>query len=131
MKIISEFKEFAVKGNVLDLAIGVIVGGAFGKIVTSLVNDIVMPPLGLLLGGVDFAYQKWVLKEAAGGVSEVALNYGAFINSIVDFLIVAVAIFFVIRQINRFKKQEETVEPVPLTSEDIVLLREIRDSLQK
>jgi large conductance mechanosensitive channel len=131
MKIISEFKEFAVKGNVLDLAIGVIIGGAFGKIVTSLVNDIVMPPLGLLLGGVDFADQKWVLKEAADGVSEVALNYGAFINSIVDFLIVAVAIFFVIRQINRFKKQEETVEPVPPTPEDIVLLREIRDSLQK
>lgn len=110
MKIISEFKEFAMKGSVVDLAVGVVIGGAFGKIVTSLVNDVVMPPIGLLMGGVDFADKKFLLKAAAGSNPAITLNYGNFINATVDFLIVAAAIFFVIKQMNRFKK------PAPLAA---------------
>lgn len=130
MKIIKEFKDFAVKGNVLDLAIGVIIGGAFGKIVTSLVNDILMPPLGALLGGVDFSEKVLVLKSATPITSEIVIRWGAFINNIIDFLIVAVVIFIVIKQINRFKTEEKKEAKAKGPSET-ELLTEIRDLLKK
>ncbi|CAG0911889.1 unnamed protein product, partial [Cyprideis torosa] len=94
MGMISEFKEFAVKGNAIDMAVGIIIGAAFGKIVSSLVADVVMPPIGVLMGGVDFSKLSYVIQEAAGEVPAVAINYGSFIQSIVDFLIIALAIFF-------------------------------------
>jgi large conductance mechanosensitive channel len=124
-----EFKNFAVKGNVMDMAIGIIIGGAFGKIVSSLVADIVMPPIGLLLGGVDFSNLSIVLKSATEGVEAVAVNYGVFINSVLDFIIISFSIFIVIKQLNRLKKKEENKPSEP--SEEIILLREIRDSLKK
>jgi large conductance mechanosensitive channel len=131
MKLIQEFKAFAMKGNVVDLAVGVIIGGAFGKIVTSLVNDVIMPPLGLLLGGVDFADKSWIIREAMGEKPAVILHWGQFINSCVDFLIVAFVIFLVIKQMNKVYKQKEEA-PVPsATPEDIVLLKEIRDELKR
>lgn len=101
-----EFKEFAMRGNVIDLAIGVIIGGAFGKIVTSLVNDIIMPPLGLLLGNMDFSDLKFVLKAAAENSPAVSLNYGVFVNNVVNFLIVAFCIFLAVRAINQLKKPQ-------------------------
>ena len=132
MSIIKEFKEFAVKGNVVDLAVGVIIGAAFGKIVTSLVTDIIMPPLGLLLDGIDFKDLKKVLKPAIGKTPEVAINYGLFINTAIDFLIVAFVIFLVIKGINAMKRNEEAApaEPPAPTKEEI-LLTEIRDLLAK
>lgn len=131
MKFVQEFKEFAVKGNMIDLAVGIIIGGAFGNIVSSLVNDVIMPPLGLLLGGVDFADKTWVLKDAVGDIPAVTLNWGLFVNNIVDFLIVAVAIFIVIKQINRLKKKEEEKPKEPKGPSEVDLLIEIRDSLKK
>lgn len=107
----SEFKAFAMKGNVVDLAVGVIIGSAFGKIVSSLVADIIMPPLGLLMGGVDFANKEFVLKAASGDVPAVALRYGVFLNSVIDFLIIAFAIFMVIKQLSKLKKEEIPLEP--------------------
>ncbi|MFH1061983.1 MAG: large-conductance mechanosensitive channel protein MscL [Candidatus Omnitrophota bacterium] len=104
MSVIKEFKEFAVKGNAVDMAVGIIVGAAFGKIINSLVNDIIMPPIGLLLGGTDFSNLKVVLKAAAGENPEVVLSYGLFINNVVNFLIVAFSIFLVVKGINRLKK---------------------------
>jgi large conductance mechanosensitive channel len=144
MSIVSEFREFALKGNVVDLAVGVIIGAAFGTIVSSLVDDIVMPPIGLLLAGIDFSALKLVLREAAPAVGtegapdfiaatpEVAINYGAFINAALKFAIVAWVLFFVIRAMNSMKKKEEAspAEP-PAPPEEIVLLREIRDALKK
>jgi len=132
MKIIEEFKEFAIKGNVIDLAVGVIIGGAFGKIVTSLVNDVIMPPIGLLTGEVDFSEKVIVIKQATEAAEAVTINYGLFINNSVNFIIVAFAIFLVIKQINKIKRKEEE-KPVEEKKEpqDIALLREIRDSLQK
>jgi len=138
-KMIKEFKEFAVKGNVLDMAIGVVIGAAFGKIVSSLVADIIMPLIGLLVGGVDFTQWKWVLSAAneAAGKAEVAITYGNFIQVVFDFLIVAWCIFMVVKGINKVKdlkkKEEEApAEPAePVVPEDIQLLREIRDSLKK
>ena len=128
---ISEFKTFAMRGNVLDMAVGVVIGGAFGKIVTSFVGDVLMPPIGLLLGGVDFTAFKLTLKEAAGDVAAVTLNYGAFVQHIVDFLIVAFAIFLLIRAVNAMqRKQEAAPAAPPPPSEDVVLLREIRDALR-
>ncbi len=124
-----EFKKFTMKGNVMDLAIGVIIGGAFGKIVTSLVNDIIMPPIGLLLGGIDFSNLRITLKSATAASEAVTLNYGLFVNTIIDFIIVAFSIFMVVKQLNKFKKKEEAKPTKP--SEDILLLREIRDSLSK
>lgn len=124
-----EFKKFAVKGNVIDMAVGIVIGAAFGKIVSSFVADVIMPPIGMLLGDVDFAHLAFVLKEATEGAEAVTINYGLFINSIVYFLIVAFAIFMVIRQVNRLKKEEEEKPAEP--AEEVVLLREIRDSLQK
>lgn len=143
-KFIQEFKEFAIKGNVMDMAIGVIIGGAFGKIVSSLVNDIIMPPIGLLLGN-GFADQKFVLREAVAettsatgevvaAVPEIALNYGNFIQVTVDFLIIAFVIFMVIKGANSLRrKQEEAPAPEAPAEDpaDIALLKEIRDELRK
>jgi large conductance mechanosensitive channel len=134
MKILKEFQQFAIKGNVIDLAIGVIIGGAFGKIITSLVNDIIMPPLGVITGGIDFSQKTLVLKQATETAGQITLNYGAFLNNIIDFLIVAWAIFFAIKQINKLKKKEETKEDkkeADKISEEVILLREIRDNLKK
>lgn len=132
MKIIEEFKEFAIKGNMIDLAVGVIIGGAFGKIVTSLVNDIIMPPIGLLTGSVDFSDKVWVIKPATEITDAVTMNWGLFINNVVNFLIVAWVIFIVIKQMNKLKRKEEEKPPAEKKEpEDIKLLREIRDSLQK
>ena len=134
MAIIKEFKEFAMRGNVVDLAVGVIIGAAFGKIVASLVSDVIMPPLGYLMGGIDFNDKKYVLvpADAAKKVAEVAVRYGTFINTIVDFLIVAFCIFMVVKGINSLKKPEEAppvVDPEPTKEE--ILLTQIRDLLAK
>jgi large conductance mechanosensitive channel len=135
---IKEFKEFAIKGNVLDMAVGIIIGGAFGKIVTSFVNDVLMPPLGMLIGKVNFSDLKVVLSEATLGADgeilkpESAIMYGQFIQTIIDFLIVAWAIFLVLKALNNFKrKEEEKPAPPAPTPEDTLLLREIRDELKK
>lgn len=129
---LKEFREFAVKGNVVDLAIGVIIGTAFGAIVNSLVKDIIMPPVGVLLGGVDFRDLAIVLQEATEETAAVTLNYGMFINTILDFLIISFTIFIVIKQFNRFKKKEEKKEEKKAgPSEEVLLLREIRDELKK
>ena len=106
MSIVKEFKEFAVKGDAVDMAVGIVIGASFSKIVTSLVSDVMMPPIGLLLGGVDFKNLKVVLKAANGDVSAVTLNYGQFINTTIDFLIVAVCIFLVVKGINHLKKDK-------------------------
>jgi large conductance mechanosensitive channel len=111
MGLIKEFKQFAIKGNVVDMAIGIIIGGAFGKIVTSLVNDIIMPPIGALLGNVDFSDLKLVLKEKTAEAEAVTMNYGLFINQVIDFTIVAFAMFLVIKQMNRLKGQEPPPAP--------------------
>jgi large conductance mechanosensitive channel len=111
MGMLQEFKEFAMRGNVVDMAVGIVIGGAFGKIVSSLVNDIIMPPIGVLMGNVDFSKLVYTLKEPVGDVAAVTLNYGAFINTIVDFIIVAFAIFIVIKQMNRLKKTEPAAAP--------------------
>jgi len=134
MGLVKEFKEFAVKGNVLDLAIGVIIGGAFGKIVASVVDDILMPPIGMAMGKVDFKNLKIVLQEAdvANKVTEVAIRYGNFIQSLIDFTIIALCIFALIKGINKMKKEEEAAPaPAPAgpTNEE-VLLTEIRDLLR-
>ena len=127
-----EFKEFAFKGNVIDLAVGVIIGGAFGKIVTSLVNDLLMPALGILLGGVDFTQLKYVITPAIGEIPESAIMYGTFIQSIVDFLIIAFSIFVFIRVFNRKKKEEPAPEPEPAKpSQEVLLLEEIRDLIKE
>jgi large conductance mechanosensitive channel len=133
MGMLKEFKEFAMKGNVVDLAVAVVIGGAFGKIVTSLVNDVIMPPIGLLMGGVDFSNLKILLKAAEGDVPAVTLNYGAWINTMIDFLIVAMVIFIVIKALNSLKKKEAAAPPPPPpgpTKEEL-LLTEIRDILAK
>lgn len=136
-KVIQEFKEFAVKGNVMDLAIGVIIGAAFGKIVTSLVNDVIMPAVGLLVGGVDFSslaivLQPEVVNEAGEIVSAtVSLNYGLFINTIIDFTIVAFVIFVVVKGMNRLKRKEEAKPKEEKHPTQVELLVEIRDLLKK
>src|SRR5260221_5012314 len=113
MKIIDEFKEFAIKGNVVDMAVGVIIGGAFGKIVASFLNDMLMPPLGLLTGGVNFNDQKIVVKSAIGVDKAVAINYGSFITSVIDFAIVAFAVFLMVKGINALKRKQPTAPPAP------------------
>ncbi len=128
MSMIKEFKEFAMRGNVVDLAVGIIIGAAFGKIVTSLVNDMIMPPIGIFIGGVDFSNLAITLKSAAEGVPAVVVRYGVFINAVIDFVIVAFAIFLLIRAINTFKKKEEAAPTAPPRQE--VLLTEIRDLLK-
>ena len=134
MAIIKEFKEFAMRGNVVDLAVGVIIGAAFGKIVTSLVTDIIMPPLGYVTGGIDFKDLKILIKQGdpAKKVADVTINYGNFINITLEFLIIAFCIFMIVKGINSLKKKEEAApaaEPVPTKEE--VLLTEIRDLLAK
>lgn len=133
MSFVSEFKEFAMRGNVIDLAVGVVIGGAFGKIVSSLVDQIIMPPIGYLIGGVDFSAYKWRLVEAgADGKGEVAIQYGAFLNTMLQFMIIAFAIFLVVKAINTMKKKEApTVEAAPSVPEDVALLTEIRDLLRQ
>ena len=115
MAMMKEFKEFAMRGNVVDMAVGIIIGGAFGKIVSSLVNDVIMPPIGILLGNVDFSSLAITLKEKTAEAEAVTINYGTFINTILDFLIVAFAIFIVIKQMNRLKKKEEAPPAAPTT----------------
>lgn len=126
---LKEFKNFAMKGNVVDMAVGVVIGAAFGKIVSSFVSDIIMPPLSVLTGGIDFSNLHFTLKKASAETAAITLNYGSFVNTILDFLIISLSIFLVIRQINRLKKKEEA-KPTE-TAEDILLLREIRDYLKK
>lgn len=115
MGMLKEFREFAVRGNVVDMAVGIIIGAAFGKIVSSLVNDIIMPPIGMLLGNVDFSQLSVVLREKTADAEAVTINYGIFINTVLDFIIVAFAIFLVIRQMNRMKRQEA---PQPATTKN-------------
>jgi len=132
MKILNEFKAFAMKGNVIDMAVGIIIGAAFGKIVSSLVNDIIMPPLGLLIGGVNFTDLKIVMKAAAGDAPAVAINYGNFVQVVFDFLIIAGAIFMVVKAMNLAKKRQEVVAvSPPAPTKEETLLTEIRDLLKK
>jgi large conductance mechanosensitive channel len=127
----NEFKKFAFKGNVIDLAVGVIIGGAFGKIVTSLVNDLIMPIIGIIIGGINFSDLKYVIAPANGDVAEAAIRYGAFIQSIVDFLIIAVSIFLFVKLLSKTKKKEPAPPaPVPVPSKEELLLTEIRDILK-
>ncbi|MDX1379863.1 MAG: large-conductance mechanosensitive channel protein MscL, partial [Xanthomonadales bacterium] len=113
MSMMSEFREFAMRGNVVDMAVGIVIGAAFGKIVSSFVNDVLMPPIGMLLGGMDFTQLSVVLKEASGDVEAVTLNYGMFIQTVVDFVIIAFAIFMVIKAMIRMKKKKEEAPPAP------------------
>ena len=132
MGMMKEFKEFAIKGNVVDMAVGIIIGAAFGKIVSSFVADVIMPPIGVLLGGVDFTNLAFTVKEAAGEMPAVVISYGQFIQTIVDFTIVAFAIFIAVKAINSLKKkEEEKPEEAPEPSAEEVLLTEIRDLLKE
>ncbi len=130
-----EFKDFIARGNVVDMAIGIIIGAAFGKVVSSFVNDILMPPIGLLLGGMDFSNLAITLKAASGDTPAVLLRYGAFIQTLVDFLIIALAIFLMIKGINALKREEEAkeaeAETPPAPAPEVVLLQEIRDLLKQ
>lgn len=136
---IKEFKDFAMKGNVVDMAVGIIIGGAFGKIVTSFVNDVLMPPIGMLIGGADFTTLKYVMQEAVIENGEtikeaVSINYGSFIQTVIDFIIIAFAIFMAIKGMNSLRKKEEApAEPAAPAEDpaDIKLLQEIRDELRK
>ena len=136
---LGEFREFLVRGNVMDMAVGIIIGLAFGTIVTSLVNDVIMPPIGLLLGGIDFSDLFILLRQGdpagpyltladAQAAGAVTINYGLFVNAVVSFLIVAFAVFLLVRSVNRLKRKEEAVAPAP--SAEVVLLTEIRDQLK-
>ena len=134
MSVAKEFKEFAMRGNVVDLAVGVIIGAAFGKIVTSLVNDNIMPPIGYLTGGIDFKNLKVVIKQGdpLKKIADVSINYGNFINTVIEFLIIAFCIFMVVRAINSMKKPEpEVVAAEPEPTKEEVLLTQIRDLLAK
>lgn len=132
MSVLKEFKEFAIKGNVVDLAVGVVIGAAFVKIVSSVVADVLMPPLGLVVGGVNFAHMKWTLKGPVGSTPAVTLNYGAFLQAVIDFTLVALAVFVLVKAINRLKR---SVVPPPVQalppSREIELLTEIRDALRR
>ncbi len=133
MGFLKEFKEFAMRGSVVDLAVGVVIGGAFGKIVTSMVDDIIMPPIGYLTGGIDFSQMRYVIQagDEAAGVAEVAITYGNFINVIIQFIIVAFCIFLVIKGINSLKRKQEAAPAAPpAPSNEEVLLAEIRDLLR-
>ena len=130
MSILKEFKEFAVKGNAVDMAVGIVIGAAFGKIIASLVADVIMPPIGVLVGGVDFTKLAFILKEASGDVHAVTLNYGNFIQSVVDFTIIAFAIFMLVKLINKLKKQEAAPAVPPEPTKEELLLTEIRDLLK-
>ena len=133
MSMLQEFKAFAMRGNVMDMAVGIVIGGAFGKIVSSLVSDVIMPPIGMLTGGIDFSAMKWVLRPADDSnpkhkIAEVAINYGSFINTIITFVIVAFAIFMLIKVMNRLQKKKEEAPAAPPA--DVALLTEIRDLLK-
>lgn len=127
-QVVQEFRKFALKGNVVDLAIGVIVGTAFGKIVSSLVDDILMPPIGFLIGGVNFSKLQLVLYAASNGKPDVVISYGVFLQNVVNFIIVAWALFVLVKAMNRLQDQ---AKPPSATPEEILILREIRDSLRK
>ena len=127
---LKDFKEFAFKGNVLDMAIGVIIGGAFGKIVTSLVNDMIMPIISILTGGINFTDLKFIITPKHGDMAENAIAYGSFIQNVVNFLIIAFCIFLFVRLIEKFKKKEEVKIEAPKKADDVVLLEEIRDLLK-
>jgi len=131
MSMMTEFKEFAIKGNAVDMAVGIIVGAAFGKIVSSFVNDVIMPPIGLLIGGVDFNKLTFTLKEASGDVAAVMISYGKFIQTVIDFTIIAFVIFIVIKAINSQKRKEEEPVPPPGPSKEELLLSDIRDILKE
>jgi large conductance mechanosensitive channel len=132
MSFVKEFKEFAIKGNMIDMAVGIIIGAAFGKIVSSFVSDVIMPPLGILIGGVDFTDLALVLKEANGAIPAVTVKYGVFIQTVVDFTIIAFAIFLVIKALNTLKKKQEAAPPAaPEPSAEERLLTEIRDLLKE
>ncbi|MFH0869490.1 MAG: large-conductance mechanosensitive channel protein MscL [archaeon] len=132
MGFLKEFKAFAMRGNVVDMAVGIIIGGAFGKIVSSFVSDVVMPPIGILLGNVDFKELMFVMKPATETTAAVAIRYGMFISTVIDFLIIALAIFMAIKVMNRMRRKEEAAPSEPAKpSEEVVLLTEIRDSLNK
>ena len=131
-KFLEEFKAFAMRGNVRDMAVGVVIGGAFGKITTSLVNDIIMPLISMLTGGIDFSSWKWVLKAAEGDAAEVAVNFGSFVAVVLDFIIIAFAVFCMVKAINKFhKKKEEAPAAPPEPSAEEKLLTEIRDLLKE
>jgi large conductance mechanosensitive channel len=131
MSFVAEFKEFALKGNVVDLAVGVIIGGAFGKIVTSLIENVIMPPIGLVTGGVDFSQLAVTLKAAQGDTPAVLWKYGAFVQTVFDFVLLALCIFAMVKIMNQWKRKAEEVPPAPeATPADIVLLSEIRDLLK-
>ena len=131
MSMITEFKDFAMRGNVVDMAVGIVIGGAFGKIVSSFVADVLMPPIGIILGGVDFSDLAVTLQEATADAAAVTLGYGTFIQTIVDFLIIAFAIFMVVKAMNSVKKKEEEAPAAPpKPSKEEELLTEIRDALQ-
>ncbi len=132
MKMLKEFQQFAMRGNVVDMAVGIIIGAAFGKIITSLVEDIIMPPIGYVMGGMDFSNLKIIIKEATENAPAVAIKYGAFINVIINFTIVAFAMFMLINAMNQLKKKEAaapSAPPTPSTQE--LLLMEIRDILKR
>ncbi|MCK5890026.1 MAG: large-conductance mechanosensitive channel protein MscL [Methylococcales bacterium] len=132
MGMASEFKDFALKGNVVDMAVGIIIGAAFGKIISSLVKDVIMPPIGVAMGGVDFSDLGYVIQEATDKVPAVSIAYGTFIQTVIDFLIIAMAIFMAVKVMNSLKKAEEEVpEAIPEPSNEEILLSEIRDLLKK
>lgn len=132
MGMMKEFKEFAIKGNVVDMAVGIIIGAAFGKIVSSFVGDVIMPPIGVLLGGVDFSSLAYIIKEATKEAPAVVISYGIFVQTLIDFTIIAFAIFMVIKAINSIKKnEEETPKLPPDPSKEELLLTEIRDLLKE
>ena len=132
MSMMKEFKDFAIKGNVVDMAVGIIIGAAFGKIVSSFVGDVIMPPIGVLLGGVDFSDLAFTLKEAVGEAPAVVIAYGTFIQTLIDFTIIAFAIFMAVKAINSLKRKEEAAPAAPpKPSPEEVLLTEIRDLLKQ
>ncbi len=132
MKIIQEFKTFALRGNIIDMAVGIIIGAGFGKIIDSVVKDVLMPPLGYMIGGIDFSNLQLVLKQAEGSSAEVSIKYGLFLNAMVSFTIVAFAVFMLLRAINSLKKKEAAAPTVPPSpSKEEILLTEIRDLLKK
>ena len=132
--IVAEFKEFITRGNVMDMAVGIIIGGAFTAIVTSLVNDLLMPIIGAIFGGIDFTSLKYVIRAAdeAAGIEEAAIRYGSFIQAIVNFLLIAIVIFLLVRGLNKLRRKKEEPAPAPAPDpEEVKLLTEIRDALKK
>ena len=131
MSFIQEFKKFAVRGNVLDMAVGVIIGGAFGKIVTSMVNDIIMPVIGIITGKIDVSSLKFTIPSSVAEAEPVIVKYGQFLQNIINFLIICVCVFFMVKVINKLMKKEEAVKPAPKPTPEEILLKEIRDILKE